>query len=363
MIEEISDYEYLGNGFLKINSNMHQFNVRIDNLYSNIEKFTTLPGLNIFSNRFNEISTILQSFSANWKTASNLVYNLQGYWEEPIQIAFHRTFNYAANFLEVETWLNENFPTSDFSKTQIIRCDYLCKNYSDEMLEGFQLTNYDPIKAEAQATIYGTTSKKVYRFLGIKNQLNAIIFLINALLKKYNNTGFLIDKIKDLTVYSSFVSFNKSLNLFSSEELVNFNNTDLVYFDSYVTQYNNLYKIYASQYIDLEIIPQDALVFFDFRDVTITSGGAFFFKNINNYWTYYPYTNIEFCPKNVCNDCYDDVEVNYVYRDRGYCVSGPKYILTECGEIPYASIGSMSIFYEQQLMDDPIIEQLSDLLS
>jgi hypothetical protein len=366
MIKLISDYEYLGNGLVKINSNMNEFNVRVDLLYNNIENWESLNNFNFLKNKFDQLYTVLTSFSADWKSTADLVYNVKGYWEQPILIAFHRTFNFVANFVEIETWLNENFPTREFSPTQIIRCDFLCKNYNDESLDGFRLVNYDPIKAEEKASFYGTTSKKVYRFLGIKNQLNSIIFLINALLRKYNNTSYIINRIQDLSVYSSFIGYNKSLNTFFSEELKDFSPTDLAYFQTYITQYNNVYKIYQRDYIQLESIPADDLLIFDLRDVAITSGGSFFFKNIKDYWTYYPYTNIEFCPKNVCSDCYDEIDINNLYKNREYCNGIPKYILTECGEtIPYTPpyTGPLNV-NDAKILDlsDNSLDQLSMLL-
>jgi hypothetical protein len=205
----------------------------------------------------------------------------------------------------------------------------------------------------------------VYRFLGIKNQLNAIISLINFLLKKYNYTNFYVDKIKDLSSYSTFVEFDKSTNIFSSTQLANFSEIDLAYFDSYITQYNNLYNIYKSKYIELEVIPPEEIILFDLKDVAVTSGGAFFYKIINNSWTYHPYSNIEFCPRNICSDCYNSLDLNAIYENRKYCDSVPKYILTECGEaIPYG--GALS-FSPSQIFNSPeellAIEQLSDLFS
>jgi hypothetical protein len=312
MIQEISEYKYLGNGLAQINSNMNEFNVRIDLLYSDISKWNSLLKFNEIASKLSDLSTFLNSYSANWKNSSDLVYNLQGYWEEPVQIAFYKTFNYVANFVEIETWLNDYFPATDFSPTQILRCDFLCKNYSDEMLEGARILNYDSSKLEEIALKYTTTVKKVYRFLGIKNQLNAIISLINFLLKKYNYTNFYVDKIKDLSSYSTFVEFDKSTNIFSSTQLANFSEIDLAYFDSYITQYNNLYNIYKSKYIELEVIPPEEIILFDLKDVAVTSGGAFFYKIINNSWTYHPYSNIEFCPRNICSDCYNSLDLNAI---------------------------------------------------
>lgn len=342
---------------------MNEFNIRLDNLYNNLENWKRFGDFLSFYEKFQSLGTTLQSYSANWKATSDLVYNIQGYWEEPIEIAFNRTFNYAGNFVEVETWINENFPASNFSPSQILRCDFLCKNYSGEMLEGYRLSNFNSQKTEEISAVYKTTSKKIYRFLGLRNQLNAIISLINFLLRKYNNSGYVVDTIKDLTTYSTLVVFNKSLNTFSSTELTNFSNTDLAYFDSYVSQYNKLYSIYLSRYADLEVIPIESLVYFDLRDVAVTSGDAFFFKNINNTWKYHPYTNIEFCPRTTCSDCYEPLDVNTIYKNREYCSSSPKYILTECGEVlPYG--GTLSISSPKIVqMNSSTIEQLSDLLS
>jgi hypothetical protein len=340
MIDPITEYQYLGNGMELFNSNMHLFNIRVDNLYSDKEKWNSLyHTINSISADIVQFQSHVMSISSTWNGSSDLVYNTEGYWEEPIMLVYQKTSNYAANYLEIENWLNLNFPANEFSPTQIIRCDFLCKNYSDEIMEGYRLTTFDPYTVDNVAKTYDTTAQNIYTYLGLVNQLNAIISIINIFLKKNNKKDMIIDKIKDLSLFNSYVTYDRPQQKFQSTILDTFNDSDLKSFHSYLYQYNLVYGVYL-KYISIADIPAENLLVFDLRDVTISNGGNFFYKNINGRWTYYPYTHIEFCASGRCGDCYSYVDVNTLYVDRNYCFAGTKYLLYEC---PYGVIEAASM--------------------
>jgi hypothetical protein len=364
MINNISEYEYLGNGLYKINSNMQELNIRLDNLFLDKEKWNSLiPIMNSLSSKLQNLHTTISTNSANWKSAASLVYGTEGYWEEPIMIVYNKTFNYAANYLEIENWLNENFIVTDFATSQIIRCEFLCKTYNDEMLKGYRLKDFDPYNTEALAVQYNTTAKKVYSYLGLVNQLNSIISLLNFFLRKNGKTSLVIDSIKDLTSYSNYISYNRIDDTFNSTELSTFREADLRAFHSYIYQYQLVYTIYL-KYADLKTIPEEILKKFDLKDIAINNGGNFFYKIINNRWTYYPYTHLEFCNNTICSDCYDTINLNELYNDKRYCFVGAKYILTECpSTIPYGETLSFSNPIIVDIPEDEEYDVLSNLLS
>jgi phage pi2 protein 07 len=288
---------------------------------------------------------------------------VKGYWEEPIMIVYKRTFNYAANYLEIETWLNENFDPSGFSPEQILRCDFLCKNYNDEMLQGYRLIDFDPYTTESLAVQYSTTSNNVYNFLGLENQLNAIISLMNFFLKKNNKTSLIVDSIKDLSGYANYISYNKINNTFYSSELNTFREADLRALHAYIYQYQLVYKTYL-KYLDIASIPKEVLKKFDLKDISITNGGNFFYKIINGRWTYYPYTHIEFCNNTICSDCYDSLDLKELYANKRYCFVGAKYTLTECvSAVPYGEILSFSMPILVDIPEEGEYDMLSNLLS
>jgi hypothetical protein len=364
MIKSISDYEYLGNGLYKINSNMNELNIRLDNLFLEKEKWNSvLTIMSSLSSDLTNLYTTINTSSANWRNASSLVYATKGYWQEPIMIVYNKTFNCAANYLEIENWLNENFDPQGFAPEQILRCDFLCKNYNDEMLKGYRLAEFDPYTVEGLALNYNTTVKEVYSFLGLENQLNAILALINFFLKKNNKTSFIIDSIKDITNYENYVSYNRISNIFYSNILDTFREADLRAFVSYVYQYQIVYKTYE-KYKELANIPKEVLKKFELKDISVTNGGNFYYKIINGRWTYYPYTHIEFCNNTICSDCYDPVNLNELYADKHYCFVGTKYILTEClSAVPYGESLSFSAPILVDIPEEEGYDMLSNLLS
>lgn len=339
MIQPISEYEYLGTSLTKFNSNMQELNIRIDNLYSQIF------GMESFVSSFAALSSDLEGFtsniqtlSSNWKRSSDLVYNLRGYWEAPVLIAYKSTFNCVANYIEIETWLNENFPPENFSPTQVVRCDFLCKNYSTDALASTRIRTYEPTVMESLANLYNTTVNDIFNYLGYKNQLEALLAVFNYLFRKYSKTDLVLDDIEGISAITSFVTYNYNTRNFESAVLDNFSQSDLKYFDSYVRQYNNIKDRYQ-YYVDRNFnsIPQSAINQFEPRNIEVTTGGSFFFNIQNSRWTYHYYNGSEYCASENCNDCYDALPVNELYGEKE-CPQRFKYLLTECDFVePYVS--------------------------
>lgn len=359
MIQQISQYEYLGNSLYKFNSNMNELNVRMDRLYSDSNKWNSMAStfFNLFGT-LNSLSNFVESNSANWKRASDLVYNLRGYWEEPIQIVYKNTFNCVANMPEIETWLNDNFPSSNFSPTQILRCDYLCKNYSAEGLEGDRIKEYNPQLQELLASNYSVSVNEVYDFLSYKNILESLIVVFNSLFRKYGKNSLNITGIDAMTAVSNYVYYNANNDLFETSELANFSQTDLKVFHSYVYQYETViqkYNLYVQR--NFLNIPNSVLVQFEPRNVSNYTGGRFFFKIRNGRWSYHDYTSIEYCAAANCSDCYDTLPINELYIGEKDCPQRFKYLLTECEFAP----PYVNPYVEPMMLNLPVSEDYNIL--
>lgn len=360
MIQQISEFEYLGNSLEKFNSNMNELNVRIDRLYSDTNKWNALAdAFNSTFNDLNNFATFVNENSGYWKRSSDLVYNVKGYWEEPIQIVYKNTFSCVANMLEIETWLNDNFPAENFSPTQIIRCDYLCNNYSADGLNGARIREYKPEVMEKLAANYSVTVQEVFEFLGFKNQLESLIVVFNALFRKYGKTSLNITGIDAITSVVNLVTYNPNYDIFESSELKDFSQTDLKLFHSYVYQYYVVlekYNLYTRR--NFQDIPNSVLVQFEPKNINVGTGGRFFYKIRNGNWSYHDYTSIEFCSDKLCNDCYDALPINELYGEKD-CPQRYKYLLTECEFFdPYVepvealSIMSMSNDSNTNILDE-----------
>jgi len=332
MIQQISQYEYLGNSLQKFNSNMNELNVRIDHLYSDSNKWNSMTNtLSALLSSLNSFSTLVASNSSNWKRSSDLVYNLRGYWEEPIMVVYKNTFNCVANMTEIETWLNDNFPSSNFSPTQIMRCDFLCKNYSAEGLAGVRIREYKPEVQELLAANYSVTVGEIYDFLSYKNILESLIVVFNSLFRKYGKESLNISGIDAMTEIVNYVYYNVNTDSFESAELIKLSQTDLKMFHSYVYQYETAivkYNLFVQR--NFLNIPNNVLVQFEPRNISNYTGGRFFFKIRNKRWSYHDYKNIEFCAANLCNDCFEALPINELYIGEKDCPQRFKYLLTEC---------------------------------
>lgn len=332
MIIPLTEFQYLGNSLETFNSNMQELNVRTDVVHSQKDRWNSLfQSFSLIQAEMNSLISTVSANGAKWSSSSDLVHNIKGYWEEPIMIAYKSTFNMIANFLEIETWLNDNFPSSSFSSTQILRCDFLCKNYSSDSFQGARIENFKPEVLEELASVYSTTVGDIFTFLGLRNQMNTLVTTLNFYLRKYNKNNSLLTQISDIENLTSLIQYNRNTDSLESEELKNFNYTDLTYFHSYLYQYSVINKQYDS-YIRLNFlsIPEYILTQFSPKNIHINTGGNFFFKIRDGRWTYHPYTNIEFCSNNSCSDCYANLDINELYKYREPCLFPVKYILTEC---------------------------------
>lgn len=372
MIRQLSEFEYLGNSLLTFNSNMQELNVRYDVLFSDKEKWNMMTDIfQSLSANISNITTKVQNSSGNWKTATNLLYNLQTYWEKPIEVAYSSSFNMVANFLEIENWLNQNFSPTNFSPTQILRVDFLCKNYNNQIIEGTRINSYDQTVLESLASQYNTTRKDIYKFLSYKNQITSIISIVNSYLLKNDNKDLLISdwtNWTDIDDLIPLVAYDTSNNRFYSPDILSkFNETDLGFLFSYLLQYQ-IIKPKFQELIDLHIDQIPALVInqFSLKNIQVSTAGAFFYKIVNGRWTFFPNDKFN-CINDICSDCYDVLDINSLYTHLPPCTYSFRYILEYCSDIsePYGELQGESSLELPSLTPDsyPLEDLLSDLLS
>lgn len=334
MIQQLDEYEHIGNGYKIFNSNMNELNIRFDLLFNNVEKWNSLANSfqSISSDLFYTLTNDVPALSGKWQSVSDLVYNVEGFWSEPIEIIYKNSVNIVGSYLEIEDWLNSTFIASNFADGQIIRTDFLCRNYNSDILDGVNIDNYDINVLETLATTYNTTTLNIFQYLGFKNQIDTIISLMNTFLRKYNYKDIIIKDWTDLEQFNDFIKYNFREEKFHSLILPNVNQADLKFIHSYIHQYNVIKPKYKS-YIDLKVneIPDQILNAFLIKNVYNNISSYLFFKNINGKWTYRPYNNIDFCANNTCSDCYNLIDINQLYKNRD-CLDTVKFVLTECDD-------------------------------
>lgn len=358
MIQNIPEYEYLGNSLKKINSNWKELNIRLDNLFSEAK-----AKHNAIANTFLTLSSDLAGFlsitsstSANWKAAADLVYNAQGHWEQPVSIIYQNTFNGVANYLEIENWLNTNFPASEFAPNQLLKCEYMCKNYSADSLKNRRIQEYEPEVLETLAAQYSATTNEIFYYLGLKNQYEILFLFINNLLKKYSKNDLIAEELADLDNFDTLVTYDSNTDNFVSNEFSNFSQTDLVYLHSYIYQ-KNIIKVQYDEFTqrNFQDIPIDIINQFQPENLECIVSGRFFFKNINGEWNYFFYNGIDFCVKDTCSDCYSIIDLDFNLRE----CNPYKYVLEECDFFsPYDDdVSDVTV----QSLEEPDI--ISDLFS
>ena len=360
MIEQLSEFEYLGNSLHKINSNMSQLNTRFDILYNSMEKWIiSTAELNNLVNGMNLCSTVVGNTSANWRTASSNVYNLKIFWQEPIHIVYKNVFIRVGNYQEIAYWLNDNFDPSNFIENQPIKCDFMCQNYNPVVLDKTLITNITSVTLEALASTYDVKVYEINSYLSYRNQMMGIIAAINSLFRRNAGSITSIDDWANIGDLTTQIAYNERTNTWSSSSLVNFSETELSMLHSYAIQYNTLSPKYQ-ELIDkgIPLIPDTVMSKFTGQNLDITLIGSFYFRIINGQWTYYPYSGViagsnASCLNSRCGDGYDVIDINNVYNNDDQ-VLPYKYILTDCTvPDPYGDIYGVG---------DPIYSDNTNLL-
>lgn len=318
-ITQLDLYDAIGNSLeSSINKNFNLLNIRM----CRIDEIRTklIPFFNILANKNSDVHnfiTAVNSNSSNWNDVSTIVYNANGYWLEPITIMYQKTFSVVANFQEIETWLNTTFP-NHFVNNQILKISFTVKNFDPTILNNTQLSNITQDSLNHIAATYNQNTLDIQSYLSYLNHVNGMISTINNIFKKNNRNDILIkagDTVTTLSYISSFIIHRHAI---SSSLLTSFSNGDLKILYSVLTQLNSINDIYQS-YIKkgINVLPTNILNQFNRQGVFTTFVHSFcFLKNTDNKWAYIPDCNINFCANNICNDCYDTIDVNTLYTDR-----------------------------------------------
>ena len=102
-MDDISVYDAIGNSLDDINQRFQKFDIRLslyDQQQIGLDAFFTSVQQN--SAAFNNFYTQVSENSAFYKGASDLVYNLRDYWQNPVTLVYPKTFAVLAGYKDIE---------------------------------------------------------------------------------------------------------------------------------------------------------------------------------------------------------------------------------------------------------------------
>ena len=346
-IQEIDEYQALGNSLNVINDNFANIDTRLciyDSRQSSLEDmFTSLQASSaMFADFYNQATTL----SAGFRDMSDIVYNIQGYWHNTATIVYQNTFSVMANYVEILEWLNTHF--TDFSDNQLVRVQYLVKSYDDIILNGQALDNITISTLNSLATSYKLKTADIQRYIVLDNHIQSIISLISNILTK----SFIKTKIKTTDDVDALVgSFSIHKNVISSPLLKDLSYDKTLTIWSLLEQYEMLIVEYKSlQTLGISNVPSSVLSKFNTKSVSETFIGSFCYRWSNSIWSYSPSCANEICVQDVCTDCYDILDPNKLYH-KTECPAFPRYILYKCDSVVIPPTQQIFTYTKPQVPD------------
>ncbi len=344
-MDDISVYDAIGNSLDDINQRFQKFDIRLslyDQQQAGLEAFFTSVQQN--SAAFNNFYTQVSENSAFYKGASDLVYNLKDYWQNPVTLVYPKTFAVLAGYKDIENWLNTDF--YDFGPNQMVRVNFFIKSYDDQLLSGTALEKFTTETLDALASPYGLKTVDIKRFIVLDNHVKAVIATTNNIISRIDKT--LISKTHlDLnTLINSFVIKRQTI----SSTKINAPSETLLLIWSFLQQYQIIQDEYQTLF-DLQIssLPSNVLTKFNDKNIFNSFVGSFCFVK-DRVWKYVPSCQRDICINTYCDDCYDPVDVNKLY-DGTDCSLVAKYVLYECQDATKAD--TKHVFTESQLFTIP----------
>lgn len=327
-IYEIPTYQYLGNSLDEINRNLNLLSIRHCNLRYSGEKIENLY------NAFDSIRWSLQSafttvstLSSNWQNSSDIVQNLQGYWNYPIQLIYPSSINVIPEQKEIKEWLSGILDVSDYPDGQMVRVDFIMTPYDVNALLNTKYNFTDSATLDSLSTFYNTSRKNVVGFLQYNNQLNSLLSAINTLLKR--NSQKVIETNEDVLSIKNNLSWVDATNTFVSSDYPTLSQEELKTLWAYLDLFYVIYLKYIPLNTEVGGISASDLQKFDSKNFNNNIIHNFYFKKINSAWDFYPSKNINFCAPNVCGDCVEYLDPNSQYTNTD-CKKRLLYQLVEC---------------------------------
>ena len=354
----IDDYDPVGNSIDAINNNFNLFNVRTCNLLqSNISDLIPLyTSISQLSSKYENFSSVMSSFSANWASTASIVFNTKGHWLSPITLVYEKTFSTVANYTDIIDWLNLNFKDT-FPEDQIIKVNYLIKTYSDLSLNGASIEKIDIADLDLLAGAYNKTTLDIKKYIIYKNHTNTIISIINNILLSAFRKDLFITGVEQINTY--YDSYNIAFGRLSSSLI---KDISYVYVEAIYT-YLMQYQIIRSEYerlleLSIESIPSEILIKFDLQNIYGSFFGHFCFVQNGGEWVFTPQCNIMFCADNICNDCYGYIDPNTLYEGR-QCFGNDLYRLESC---PYTDIEPLSTYVSNNGLFADYVDTYMDMI-
>ncbi len=349
MITNIDIYSPIGNGLENINSNFQFLNTRLCNVSQDTARYDRLfTEIGLLTGGISDLHTRLGTNSSLWVDTATIVHNVSGYWLEPITLMYENTFNTLANYEEVENWLTDTFGSTTFNSKQILKVNYVVKNFDPDALDGYPLENVSVEVLDALAASYNKQTYDIQKFITYRNHVGAIISLINNILQIINRLDLTVNEVEDLDeIFGSFSIFRRRL---SSSILTGVSDYYLKVIYSTLTQWNTIkdqYNILVDS--GIPSIPSSVLLRFNTQNIygTFIGSFCFLFNASTNKWEYIPDCSINFCVDDYCTDCYGYVDPNTLYDDNN-CKLNARYVLSACftNEIFVASYAQLENYLD-----------------
>ena len=337
-LTELTEYTPIGNTLEDINRNFHLMNNRICVLQQTINKWQNFSDtLNHIKNDLNSQSSFLNRNTQRYSDASNIVFNAQEFWKEPINVVYGPGFATVGNYIDALAWLNSNFPANIFLENQHLRLEFFIKTYDPVIMDNYPIGELSYSSLTSIANNYGHLVKDITDYLCVTNQMNTVINAVNAILVRNKRPDLLVSTPDQLLLIFNDIVFSN--NVFSSASiLTNFTISDLQLIYSLLDQYYTLFLPKQNSLTKVSLdIPSDILALFDNKFIFNNFVFHFTFVNSGGNWQYIP-NILASVPQIInCNSCYGYVDLDKIYTDRN-CKYSATFELVEC-EMPNASYG------------------------
>ena len=335
-IIEIQQDTPLGNSLDEMNQNFHLMNIRICKLQEDIKKWTGMfDSLQSIKDRLNNNTATIERVKQRYIDAANIVYNIRPYWELPIALVYAPGFDTIGNFNEVRLWLLDNFNPSDFIDNQLIRVEFLIRNYSPEIFDQYPIGELSSTAMDSIAGTYGISSRHILSYLSVLNQLRQTVSSMNNIFTRAKLNWEILESEQ---VHILFDSIKYDAGQFTSTLMTELSEADLQLLHCLADQYINLFEPALPQFDNIvNDFPAELLERFDNNLIFSNFGHHFNFIKTNNSWEYYPNDLVPHGQGFNCNSCFSIIDTQKIYTNDD-CGFRASFELIECS-LPNSSYG------------------------
>ncbi len=338
---ELHDYSPIGNTLEEMNRNFHLMNNRVCVLQESMNRWQNFTDtINTLKPKLNNQVKFLDRNAQRYTDMSNIVFNAQEFWKEPITIVYSEGFSVVGNYIEAQKWLNSNFPASQFIDNQRIRLEFLIKTYDPAIMDNYPINELAYNSLTSMANSYGLKLKDIMDYIVVDNQCQTVINAINAIFVRMKKPDLILDSTEKIQLIYSDIVFKN--NAYTATLLADFDDIDLQLIYCLFDQYFTIFLPKRTSLLNIPtVLPADILERYDNKLIYTNFVYHFTFVKNGSTWAYIPNT-LESIPQITnCNSCYDYIDLDKIYKDRN-CEYRAVYELIEC-EMPNASYGETQI--------------------